>query len=316
MSNSSNKAFITVIIPVKNDPVNLTKAVKALRNEQQRHNLIDRIIVVDNLSSDNSFEVARSLPCQSLQTSGNVGEVRNVGARLANTTYLAFIDADVVISTDWSLKIKERLYDQEAKTFKQGILTGSIYDIPENANWLERTWFSSLKSRDKHTYINGGNMIIDREFFLAIGGFDEKLLSGEDMELCQRATMEGCLLTYDPTIHAIHLGYPKTISHFFKREVWHGQEMIKDWKNPFNNKALLFALFHLTMVLLLLYGLIFSNTQSLLVLALYPFILALLSSLRLEKKTPIELIQLSFLFSVYGIARMYSLLTSISLTKH
>lgn len=275
--------------------------------EKEKHNVIDQVIVVDNFSTDNSYEAALQLPCKTIRTKGTVAAVRNSGAALAKTTFLAFIDADVIISPGWSLAALETINNYQ----KQEILTGSICIAPNNGNWIERTWFGALQRRNNHNYINSGNLIIHRTLFNHIRGFDESLTSGEDVDLCQRAQKAGGRVIHEARVEAVHLGYPKTLSHFFKREVWHGSTMLQDIASPWKNKALMLALAHLNFIILLLLSAVFHPTTSKALLLCYPLFPLSLAFIRMKKQLSTKVIPLAFLISVYGFARAYSLCKSI-----
>jgi hypothetical protein len=71
-------------------------------------------------------------------------------------------------------------------------------------------------------WINGGNLVVQRIAFEAVGGFDESLETGEDVELCYRLVQAGYLLVHDRRISATHLGNPKTLRDFVRQQWWHG----------------------------------------------------------------------------------------------
>jgi len=311
MNNINNEPLFTVVIPAKNEATGLPLAVGALDSERTKHGLIGDIIVVDNFSSDDTLKVAESLPCRAIQCDGSVGKVRNMGAQRANTPYLVFVDADVIVSTDWSQQIAKTIYNRDTLKPNENIICGSTLDIPKDANWLERTWFHSLTSRKDHRYINGGHLVIDRSLFNRVEGFQPGLDSGEDIDLCRRATRAGGILTYNEEIHAVHLGYPKTLSHFIKREVWHGREMIKDIRHPLGNNALMLALVHLALILMLMFSALLSRQYFLPIMVTYPLLPLGLSLLRLRVMKYPDTFQLAFLLSLYGFARAWALAKSL-----
>jgi glycosyltransferase involved in cell wall biosynthesis len=310
MNQKNTNPFITVIIPAKNEAHCLPKVIDALITEKKTYGLIADIIIVDNYSTDNTFEIASKLNCSVIQAEGHVSKVRNAGAFLAKSQYLAFIDADVVISEGWSQQIQLTVFD-EAGVIKTDSITGSICDIPSDANWLETSWFGSLSRRSEHSYINSGNLIIDRNLFIRCGGFNTDLKSGEDVDLCKRAKNMGGSIIYNPLIHAVHLGYPRTLYQFTKREFWHGKEMLRDIKHPLGNKALLLALLHLGYILLLLASLPVFHPASTTLLLAYPVVPLLLAWTRLESFDIVRLFQLGFLIALYSFTRATSLVASI-----
>jgi len=302
--------LLSIVIPAKNEEMNLPGVIHALDEERIKNKLIGDIIVVDNFSSDQTWNIARNLPCRTMQANGKVGNVRNIGAALTDTPYIGFIDADVIISPGWSLIVCDVIRKHEQANSNCGLITGSIYDISESANWLEKTWTRSLQSRQTHRYINGGNLVIDSRLFNRIGGFNENLISGEDCDLCVRAVKAGGKLIYNPDIHTIHLGYPKTISHFIRRELWHGREMLKDSGNPFKNKALILALIHLFIIVCILLSLFINWRVTLSIVLAYPVLPIFIAILRVKDRRISNVFYLSILMSIYGFTRAWALVYS------
>lgn len=302
--------LIRIIIPVKDDQENIKLCIQAIQDERHRHNIIENIFVVDNGSTDSTRQIARVMGCTVMVRNGNVATVRNFGSRHANTPYLGFIDSDVIISPDWSLHVKRSVTNPETGEILSGIVTGSTCDIPSNPTWMESAWFASLSMRDNHSYINSGNLIIDSKLFEKISGFDEGLNSGEDVDICARAVNTGGSILYNQNIHTVHLGYPKTIRQFVKREIWHGREMLRDGGNPFKNKALMLAATHcLFLLVLLILGISSSIKEFLVVLMTYPLFPLTLATIRLKKLISPKIFTLGILYSLYGFARCYSLIS-------
>jgi GT2 family glycosyltransferase len=95
-------------------------------------------------------------------------------------------------------------------------------------------------------HINSGNLFVPRRLFIELGGFDETLSSGEDAEFCCRAKKRVKIIA-DDKIHVVHLGNPKTIELFLKREIWHGIGATSSLRHNWFDKPFLgtvaFALF-------------------------------------------------------------------------
>jgi hypothetical protein len=134
---------------------------------------------------------------------------------MANGEVLAFIDADCMATREW-------LRCGVASLCEESCVTGATVDVPEDGGWIEKAWFAQEpKGRRKATHINSGNLIVFRDMFRQLGGFNESLITGEDYELCQRAWRVTNVIS-DDRIRVLHHGNPKTLRQFLRRESWHG----------------------------------------------------------------------------------------------
>ena len=92
-------------------------------------------------------------------------------------------------------------------------------------------------------------MVMRRDLFDCLGGFDEALKTGEDYDICMRAIGLGGEVFNSPKLIAVHRGYPQTLWQFVKREAWHGIGDVKPLSNVLQSKvalaAIFFFLFHI-----------------------------------------------------------------------
>jgi glycosyltransferase involved in cell wall biosynthesis len=234
---------ISVIIPVFNSILSLQvclDSVLAAMNEYGNAELI----LVDNGSTDGSYEKILAdygTRAQILQVKGvPVSAVRNFGVRAAKGDYLSFIDSDCIVPRDY--------FHQAIRAFESTDLdaTGSMCEIPSAPRWIEQTWHG-LHKRDADGYVhylNSGNFIIRRTAFQAVGGFNEHLVTGEDAELCQRLRVAGFKVYECQAVRAVHLGNPKSLRAFFKRNAWHALGMFGTFKHAPLDKPLLMTVAH------------------------------------------------------------------------
>lgn len=215
---------MSFVIPVYNALPFLSVSLPSVR-EAARVGGPAEIIVVDNGSTDGSWEwINRELADVAIierYPGYTVGALRNAGSGRATGKLLAFIDADCVVPPDYI----ERAYRVLERTGAAG--TGCRYDLPQESHWIERTWHA-LHERGKDgpaKYINSGNLVLSAAAFHAVGGFDETLITGEDAELGQRLSRAGYQLFESREVPSVHLGNPKAIGHFFRKQRWHALGM-------------------------------------------------------------------------------------------
>lgn len=239
---------ISVIIPAYNEEKLLPSVIAAIKaNDFPTDNF--EIIVIDNGSTDRTAEIAQEEGVILVESERRfVGAARNLGARQARGEFLAFLDADCLPSRNW---LEEGL----RSLTQEHCVTGEQCEAPDQAAWLEKSWFSQKKlGRRQSPHINSANLFISRSFFNDLGGFDESLSSGEDYELCSRASSLVRIIA-DNKIRVVHLGNPKTVKDFLTREIWHGIGALGALKHKWFDKPLLGTLIFTLISLLQIIGL-------------------------------------------------------------
>lgn len=305
-----SRCSFSVVIPCKNERHFIGITLKALQAERESFGLIEEVIVVDNGSTDDSVAIAESMGATVLHCQGTISAVRNLGASRAKGDYLAFIDADIEVRHGWSQQL-ESIFTQLGEQAGSS-LVGYPCDVPEHPSWIEAVWFSSLVGRKSIQYIGAANLAVSKLLFDQLGGFDESLFTGEDVEFCARARSQGKAVILDPRLQVVHHGYPKSLRGFYGRERWHGVASQKRGGGVLGSKAGWLALAGLlyppVFVIACLLGLI----RPFLILSLLGLVVAvLLCARRLKDYSSLRPLQLCVLFVVYTVARAHSLLDSL-----
>lgn len=216
-----NTAYqLSVVIPARNEELQISRCLQALLEERQSFNHIRDIIVVDNGSTDRTLLIAEALGVTICSTEGTISRVRNVGAASSTGEILCFIDADVEVLPGWSHAIME--YAESSGDAIRERVFGNRVGIKEKGSWIEQSWHLYLEGNRAPTYINSGNLMVHRDLFERLDGFQVALMSGEDVDFCRRARDLGVSIASIPGIRTIHHGNPGTLWKFAKREFWHG----------------------------------------------------------------------------------------------
>ncbi|WP_186311980.1 glycosyltransferase [Marinobacter piscensis] len=244
---------ISFITPCFNEEKNIENLIASIHSAMgdEPH----EIIIVDNGSTDSSLSLARSAGAKAyIAPHATIGALRNLGVQHAEGDLLVFLDADVTLSPDWLDQLRSASNNWPKTSL---IITGSKVESPPDASYLETVWFSNLK-RTKNTYINSAHCITTKCAFKKVFGFSETLHSGEDHDFCQRAIKQDIKVFNDPSIQAFHHNYPKTLTQFAKREIWHGSEDFQSFRHFITsrtaNAAIVNSLFFVLLVVALLFG--------------------------------------------------------------
>jgi GT2 family glycosyltransferase len=187
--------MISVVLPVRDGLPWLDAQLGALA--AQRCDEPWEVVVADNGSSDASMVVVRAWSdrCSAIRmvdASARLGPAaaRNAGVRSARGELLAFCDADDVVQPGWLRACVAALGEADvvAGTFDFSLLNGvsSSHDDPEDVPGPAAT--SQLG------FLPAGlaaNLAARRQALEAVGGFDEEMTVGEDVDLCWRLQLAG-----------------------------------------------------------------------------------------------------------------------------
>ncbi len=307
--------FISIIIPVFNAQAYIGACLEALLvQDYQRNNY--EIIVVDNGSLDETVSIVKKFPVQLLiKPNCTISALRNWGAKHAKGTVYAFIDADCIAPNDWLLQALQLLDLENVGA------VGCWYALPKNPTNVERVWDIVTANRREKVgpieWVPSGDLIVKKESFDRINGFNEKLITSEDVDFCQRVIKSGKIIYTHPKVAVEHLGNPKTFKHFFLKEKWRGEGVLQNsFKNfpqiEFNN-ALIFTLISFVFTVGIVLGIILWIGQGSSDLLLKSFLGLLYIPLLLTIKTLInrsqwkDFLYLWILFTVYGLSRTASI---------
>jgi glycosyltransferase involved in cell wall biosynthesis len=176
---------ISVIIPSYNRRDLLLTCLDSVAEQSL---LPNEIIVVDDGSTDGTIEALEKRDDIRLivQENAGPGAARNRGANAATGQYIAFLDSDDVWFP-WSLETMVSLI----RVHSAKLLFGRFEDFsdqPRGANepiggMHFETYFESWKHG---CFAGAGMMMMDRQAFLAAGGFSEDRLNAEDHDLALR----------------------------------------------------------------------------------------------------------------------------------
>lgn len=181
-----------------------------------------RLIVIDNASRAEERPLAEHFPggATIIQNDANVGfaEANNIGARGAATSYLVFLNPDAFPEPEWFatlIAVAERYPQAGALGCSQrregapGVLDGAG-DVLHASGLAYRAGYGKRWQAPPlgETFSAcGAAMLVRREAFEAIGGFDERYFCFfEDVDLCFRLRLAGWRVLQSPDAIVSHVG--------------------------------------------------------------------------------------------------------------
>lgn len=196
------KADLTasVVAPVLNGAATVGDLLAAL-DEQIGAPPATEVIVVDNGSTDDTQAIVGRFPVTLLiETRCGPSAARNRGLQHARGEIVVFIDADGLPTRRWLAEMLKPFADPGVIVVG-GRTLGYLPKTPAERFMaqmptarLEYVFF-----RQQLPYVGAGNLAVRREAALAIGGWDEELLTAEDLDFCIRLVRHfGC-----PILHQV-----------------------------------------------------------------------------------------------------------------
>lgn len=192
---------VTIVIPVRDNVFGLNRLVRALRGM--------RVVVVDDGSTvPVHAEDFEGMHCNVTvlrhYRSKGPSAARNTGLAACDTDFVAFLDSDVVPRRGWLEVLLGHFCDPAV-----ALVAPRIVGLCEPDNLVARyeAVRSSLDLGQREapvvpygtvSYVPSAAIICRRSTLHEMGGFDETLKSGEDVDLCWRLIEAGARLRYEP----------------------------------------------------------------------------------------------------------------------
>src|SRR6202035_914154 len=178
----------------------------------------DRLIVVDNVSTDGSAELAREAGAVlvSRRERGGYGSCVNLGAHEVRGEAFAVLNPDITFSSsDVVARLERHLEDPSvglvapALLLPDGRLQDSARQIPTPLDLLLRRRLDRERGVVRESgdvpWVVGACFVVRRDAWEAIGGFDERyFLYFEDVDLCWRLWRAGYKKRLDAEGQAHH----------------------------------------------------------------------------------------------------------------
>lgn len=157
----------------------------------------------DRLIVDDGSEPALSGASRRLEVNSGPGAARNAGRSLVTTRLIAFVDADVDLgsgttSASWLDAILPHFDDERIALVAPRVCgeRNSPLDLGDEA--------ARLRAGTRVAYAPAAAIVVRADAFDEIGGFDERLRFGEDVDLVWRLDQTGWRCRYEPASTVWH----------------------------------------------------------------------------------------------------------------
>ena len=216
---------LTVAVCTHNRAWILGDALQALLDQTSGLDNFE-LLVVDNASTDSTAKVAQMFaalfPFFQLvhEPAAGLSHARNTALAAASADWVCFLDDDAKAAPDYvetALQICRQggftCFGGAIRPWRRDPLPAWFLDEYESDAWRGLTQVTTLPPGQ---YVNGGNMIVNKQTVLATGGFDTAYgmcgaatAYGEETELQVRLRMAGHSVGYVPSLMILHYANPE-----------------------------------------------------------------------------------------------------------
>lgn len=170
----------SVVIPTYNEMYSLPKLLRDLRVQTEQD---FEVVVADNHSSDGTEQLAREWGARVVE-GGLPGSGRNKGAQAVRGEVIIFLDADV--------RLVKNFLEVNLREFEKRKLDLAMPRLGvDSQNWMDRLIFGVQDAwlrvtKNWRPFTVGFVTFVRKDVFESVGGYDEKIVLGEDVDLAMR----------------------------------------------------------------------------------------------------------------------------------
>lgn len=207
---------VSFCIPTLNSEKTLEKCLESIKI--QRYPDFE-IVIVDGHSNDSTLDIAGKYADRIFSCKGSLGEARQMGVEKSTGEILALFDDDVIIPhSKWLLSAVGKFGDDQRVSTVWPLVVS-----PPHASLFARCYssFSNEVKMDRLTsgrgYVGGTIALFRKNCIEEVGGFDKKLLWGEDFDIAKKLAERGYKVIFhrDPLFHETMT----TVREFLKKQI-------------------------------------------------------------------------------------------------
>lgn len=233
----------TFIIPHRGRFDLLWKTISAVAAQSGKAGDIEILVCSQDRALDQTrfLEQTKDFPAHvgakliEIEVGATISVARNLGSREAQGSFLAFIDADVMLPANW-LETMHQLYSNHPDVVLFSAVQCSAVQKPDTTNKILdriRSDLSQMNVGNTVQALTGQNLFLSAAVFNRSDKFPEHMRTCEDSTFTSSLLPSGKLLMTDLT-YIVHLGEDQNHWQMFRKEVWRGQSNLSSLKEtPF-----------------------------------------------------------------------------------
>jgi glycosyltransferase involved in cell wall biosynthesis len=206
--------LVSIVIPTKNSANTIDKCLASVTNQSYQD---IEVILVDNYSTDETLGIAKKYGPKVYRAGPERASQVNLGVSKASGKYVYRVDSDFILDPDVVNEAVE-------KCEKFGFDAILVHNTSDSSI----SFWAKVRKMERDSYrnddINVAARFWKKEAFNSIGGFDVKLIAGEDYDLHNRLLKAGCKISRIKA-QETHLGEPKNMAEIFRKHYFYGQNL-------------------------------------------------------------------------------------------
>lgn len=195
---------VAVVIPTADRPELLKRAVDSVLRQSLAPS---EILIVDNGNVPIEIgSIAPEVRVRVVRTEPRIGpgKSRNIGAREANAEFIAFLDDDDI----WDAGYLSWIYRAWERTKSKALVARLMRSSGGKGIRRDYKIFPASAEAQRSVYFRnpgfgGQNIVINRQLFIDLGGFDEMMPASVDRDLAARLLQAGIGITVVPEAIAV-----------------------------------------------------------------------------------------------------------------
>lgn len=204
---------VTVVVPTRNSMRTLAACLRSIRAQD----VPVELVVVDNDSSDGTYEVAGEMADAAVRGGPERSAQRNTGVRLAGTEWVLWIDSDMVLPPT--------TVSAALATAKE---TGAdAVAVPEVS--VGSGFWTACRALERACYVDDPALhnprLLRRDLLLGDGAFDPAMAGPEDADLRLRLRAAGTRTALCPEVLIVHDEGRLTLRSILSKRVYYGRSL-------------------------------------------------------------------------------------------
>lgn len=196
------KPIITIVIPVHDDVSGLEATLRSIASLETQ--VPYQVIVCDDHGPSAIADIANKYRHRHVRLHSHSGSyaARNAGVAIADTPYIAFLDADQTLSPHWIDAGLQALQHADYVGGKIVVQSDDPSDIWKSFD--ERTAFNVPQYINQWKFAPTANLFVRKGVIEAVGGFNERLRSGGDRVFGRKVHEAGFRQAFVPNAVTYH----------------------------------------------------------------------------------------------------------------